>query len=670
MRQAPEPGDVFEGHEIEGVIGRGGMGIVLRARSVALDRPRAIKVIAPEISADPAYAARFRRESRLAASVEHPNVVPVYAAGEDDGLLFIVMRLVEGVDLHRLIADGPLPPERTLPIIRDVAAGLDAAHRAGLVHRDVKPANVLIEPAEGGEHVYLTDFGIAKPTATKTASGREQPPETSLTIEGEILGTADYVAPEQVEHGVADARSDVYSLACVAFHALTGAPPFRRDTDLATLIAQTKAPRPRASELVPTLGPEIDAALQGGMAIDPDERPGSAGAFAAELEAAVRGEVTPLARSRPGAADPHEKPTARLPRGEEEAAAAGTRGIGGGAGNGARGRGWKLAAFAAALVLVVAVAAAVLLLGGDDDGDGNGAPSVITEPVGEGPVGIAVGDQRVWVAARDAEQAPGVPPGEVDRLLLSHPVEKRGKGPIPVPGPKALATGLSSVWVVNGESLFRLGGSREVVAIPAGQEPDDVAVDPNYVWVSDFAGDAVIRFDPSAPDADGMPGAKTIPVCDGPRSIDAEDGLVWVACAGAENDPAPGEVDKIDAADAEVVDSVEVGTQPTSIAAGPSSVWVADQDDNLMREIDVRTAKLSGEPIQLEPGPRGVAVGFGSIWVASGPSNVVERFDAQTREPIGDPIEVGVDPADIAVGESAVYTANQGNSTVSRIVPP
>lgn len=651
MRQPPQPGELFEGHEIEGVIGRGGMGIVYRARNVALDRMRAIKVIAPELSADPAYAGRFRRESRLAASVEHPNVVPVHGAGEDDGLLFLVMRLVEGVDLHRLIADGPLPPARAMPIISDTAAALDAAHRAGLVHRDVKPANVLIEPRPGerGEHVYLTDFGIAKPTATKTAAGSERPPETSLTIEGEVLGTADYVAPEQVEHGTADPRSDVYSLACVAFHALTGAPPFRRDTDLATLIAQTKAPRPAAGELVGSLPAAVDEALRQGMAIDPAERPQSAGAFAASLEAALRGAATPVSERRP-VADLHEARTSRLPQPAAEP------------------RRRRLLLIVGAIAAVGIAAAAALLLGGGDD-DEPAAPTVVTEPVGEAPVGIAVGDQRVWVAARDAEQTNGLPPGEVDRLLLNRPVEKRGKGPIPLPHPKAVATGLSSAWVVNGESLFRLGGSREVDPIEAGKEPDDVAVDGNYVWVSDVAGDVVIRLDPTNPGPDGLPGETTIPVCDEPRSIAAANGLVWVACAGEEGGDEPGEVDKIDAVDAEVTSRTEVGTQPTSIAAGPSMVWVADNDDNTLRSIDVRTGKLEGEPIALEPGPRGVAVGFASVWVASGPGNVVERFDAQTRERIGEPIEVGTDPADVTVGEKAVYTANQGNSTVSRFVP-
>ncbi|MBA2523939.1 MAG: serine/threonine protein kinase, partial [Solirubrobacterales bacterium] len=285
MRDTPRPGEVFEGHLIEGEIGRGGMGMVFRARNVALARPRAIKVIAPELSADPAFAARFRRESRLAASVEHPNIVAVHNAGEDDGLLFIVMRLVEGVDLHRLLEDGPLPPLRAIPILDGVARALDAAHHAGLVHRDVKPANILIESRGSGEHVYLTDFGISKPTSTKTAGGSDRESEEALTIEGQVLGTADYVAPEQVEHGISDPRSDVYSLACVAFHVLTGAPPFRRDTEIATLIAQTKAERPGASTINPSLPAGVDEVLREGMAIDPDERPQTAGAFADRLEA-------------------------------------------------------------------------------------------------------------------------------------------------------------------------------------------------------------------------------------------------------------------------------------------------------------------------------------------------------------------------------------------------
>ena len=650
MRQPPEPGDTFEGHVIEGVIGRGGMGVVLRARNVVLDRQRAIKVIAPEISADPAYAARFRRESRLAASVEHPNVVPVHGAGEDDGLLFIVMRLVEGVDLHRLLEGGPLSPERTVAIIRETAAALDAAHRAGLVHRDVKPANVLIEPRTGGEHVYLTDFGISKPTATKTAGGPGNRDDTALTLEGEVLGTSDYVAPEQVEDGTSDARSDVYSLACVAYHALTGAPPFRRDTEIATLIAQTKAERPSASQLRPELTPEVDGALLRGMAIDPDERPQTAGAFAELLGRALGGEATPVVRRRP-AADRHETATTAMARPPS----------GGG--------GWRRPALiGGALVLGLAAVAAVLVLGGGDGGGDGGVgeqPSTVaTANVCTGPVGVAAGEKRIWVACRDQPQFEA-DAGSVARLRRDAPVAPNEKPAIPLPGPKSVAVGISSVWVVNGKALFQLGGGKEPEPIPAGERPDDVAVDGNFVWVSDEKGDTVTRVDPTERDSDGNYPTETVKVGDEPRSIDARDGLVWVANAG------DGTVTKIDADQARVKATIEgVGTQPTGIAAGRSSVWVTDNAEGMMRQIDIRSAELQDPPIPVAASPRGVAVGLASVWVASGAENVVQRFDGSTREPIGDPIPVGVDPADVTVGDRAVYTANQTGGTVSRIEPP
>ena len=162
MGADPQPGDAFGGLLLEEVIGRGGMGIVFRARDVALDTPRAVKVIAGEYSSDPVFAARFRREARIASSIESLNVVPVHAAGEAEGRLYLVMKLIDGTDLGSLLADGPLLPEHAVSLLRDIAAGLDAAHAAGLVHRDVKPANVLVERTADGECAYLTDFGISK----------------------------------------------------------------------------------------------------------------------------------------------------------------------------------------------------------------------------------------------------------------------------------------------------------------------------------------------------------------------------------------------------------------------------------------------------------------------------------------------------------------------------
>jgi streptogramin lyase len=616
------------------------MGVVYRARDLNLDRPRALKVVAPKLSADPAFASRFRRESRLAASVEHPNVVPVHSAGEDDGLLYLVMRLVEGTDLHRMLADGPLPPERAIAILRDVAAGLDAAHRAGLVHRDVKPANVLIEHGPEGERVFLTDFGISKPTSAQTAGGGERRPATALTMEGEVLGTADYVAPEQVEDGRSDARSDIYSLACVAFHALTGSPPFSRDSELATLIAQTKAPRPAASESNTRLGPAVDEVLSRGMAIDPAERPATASQLIEEIDYAIDPSeaVTPVTRRD----TPSTQRTKRTRQGSRR----------------------RLALILGGLfvVAVAAVAAAVLLGAGDDDGDGGASgPTVVTRQVGKGPVGVAVGDERVWVAARDQPQLGDAPPGAVERLRRAVPEE--AKPPIPLPSPRAIAIGLGKVWVVNGDALFELGGGAEPTEIPLGEKPDDVAVDNNFVWVSDEEADAVFRVDPFSLGSDGAPDILKIPVGDEPRSITAATRTIWVANAG------DGTITRITPATGRASPPVQAGTRPTSIAAGPSSVWVTDNEENVLRQFDIRSGKQVGDAIPVAASPRGVAVGLSSVWVASGAENVVERFDAQTHEAIGSPIRVALDPADIAVGESAAYTANQGASSVTRIQP-
>src|SRR4051794_11085409 len=196
-----DPGALFGGYRIEGIAGHGGMGVVYRATQLGLGRTVALKLIAPDVAHDPRFRERFKRESRLAASIDHPNVIPVYEAGEADGSLFLSMRWVEGADLLTLIKrGGGVEPEQAARITSQVAAALDAAHGHGLVHRDVKPANVLVV-AGGADHAYLTDFGLVK--RTKTSS--------DVTQSGEFVGTLDYVAPEQIE-GKADASSDVYSL--------------------------------------------------------------------------------------------------------------------------------------------------------------------------------------------------------------------------------------------------------------------------------------------------------------------------------------------------------------------------------------------------------------------------------------------------------------------------
>jgi serine/threonine protein kinase len=226
-----EAGSEFAGYRIEGLAGKGGMGIVYRARQARPSRLVALKVIAPELADDEEFRSRFERESEVAASIEHPNVIPVYEVGDDDGCLFIAMRFVDGTDLRALIdEEGALPADRATRIAGQVAAALDAAHDAGLIHRDVKPANVLIS---GSDHAYLTDFGLTKPMK----GGQE------LTTTGVGVGTFDYMAPEQFRGEPVDARTDVYALGCVLHHALTGAPPFPADSDAAKMSATSRCRR-------------------------------------------------------------------------------------------------------------------------------------------------------------------------------------------------------------------------------------------------------------------------------------------------------------------------------------------------------------------------------------------------------------------------------------------
>ena len=198
-------GATLAGYRIEAEIGRGGMGIVYRATQVTLDRTVALKLIAPEISRDERFRERFQHEARIAASIDHPNVLPIYEAGEADGVLFLSMRYVEGGDLGALLAQGPLAPERAVALVAQVAEALGAAHARGLIHRDVKPSNVLLEKREGREQPYLADFGLAKISAS----------QSGLTKSGVFVGTLDYVSPEQIRGERLDARSDVYALGCL-----------------------------------------------------------------------------------------------------------------------------------------------------------------------------------------------------------------------------------------------------------------------------------------------------------------------------------------------------------------------------------------------------------------------------------------------------------------------
>ncbi|MGN6814497.1 MAG: serine/threonine-protein kinase [Solirubrobacterales bacterium] len=342
-------GDEFAGYRIEQRLGRGGMGILYLAVEPGLERRVALKLIAPEAAADEIFARRFAEESRIAASIEHPNVVPIYAAGEEGGVPWIAMRYVAGSDLGRRIArDGRLAPAEAVALITQVGNGLDAIHAAGLVHRDVKPANVLLSGEPSSEHAYITDFGVARNVAT----------ESGLTQTGRFVGTLDYVAPEQISGKPIDARVDVYALGCLLFKLLTGEVPFPREGEAARLYAHLNDPPPAASLYVPEVSMALDDVVIRAMSKAPDDRYPSAGDLGRAAEAALSGTAVsvPERTVAAGAAATREREAAteRL-RAESRGDASGNRRLFFGGGM---------------LALLVAAAIAVLLTSSSDPGEG------------------------------------------------------------------------------------------------------------------------------------------------------------------------------------------------------------------------------------------------------------------------------------------------------------
>jgi tRNA A-37 threonylcarbamoyl transferase component Bud32 len=280
------PGSPLAGYRCEEEIGRGGMAVVYRAYDDHLDRRVALKVLAPDLARDEVFRARFIQESRIAAAAEHPNIIPVFSAGEADGVLYIAMRYVPDGDVRTLIDRvGPLPAARGCALIAQAASALDAAHARGLVHRDVKPTNMLLEISprtSRPDHLYLSDFGLAKPSAAATG----------LTATGQFFGTVDYVAPEQIQGDPLDGRTDQYALACGAFEMLSGSPPFRRENGMAVISAQLSEPPPSLSARVPGLPAAADRVIAKALAKSPADRYDRCLDFAEALLAACRLEAT------------------------------------------------------------------------------------------------------------------------------------------------------------------------------------------------------------------------------------------------------------------------------------------------------------------------------------------------------------------------------------------
>jgi DNA-binding beta-propeller fold protein YncE len=607
---AVEPGVQLAGYRIEGVAGKGGMGTVYLATQVALGRPVALKLIAPEHGSDPAFRERFARESRLAALIDHPNVVPVYEAGEADGLLYIAMRFVPGTDLGALITRERLEPVRAVEIAGQVAAALDAAHRRGLVHRDVKPGNVLIATEGGVEHVYLTDFGLTKRTAADTA----------LTQVGMFVGTLDYVAPEQIRGEAIDARADVYALGCVLYHALTGAVPFDRDSEVATIQAHLNDPPPRMTGAPASL----DAVVARALAKDPAERFPSAGDLARAAREAVHGAGPPPAPSTaapaPASAAPASAPAAPSP--------------------------WprrRLIALGAALptVLVAGIAAAALSAAGVLPG-GNDEPAA---PIATAPVASTT---------PAATATPTPEPAAQPAVAATIPVGR---------GPDGLVVDRGRVFVANADdgTLSRIdAGSNRVDGEPVevGANPDGVVAAKGAVWVTLTDEDQVQRLE-AVPDP--VPSAR-IGVGDVPQGVSLGKQLVWVANSGS------GTVNRIDRASPALVGGpIGVGTQPTGIFVGRRTVWVTNRGDDTVQRIDPSTAQPFGDPIPVGDKPHGVVETRDHVWVANTGDGTVTRLDRRTGTVVGDPIRVGREPRELAAGLGFVWVANAGDGSVTRI---
>ena len=335
------PGDEFGPYLIESVLGRGGMGTVYLATHSRLERKVALKLIASELADDPQFHARFLRESQLAASLDHPHVIPIYDADEIDGVLYLAMRYVDGPSLQKLIRDrGALTRADTLRIAEQIGGALDAAHHAELIHRDLKPANILL--ADG--HAYLCDFGLAKRTTSQ-----------AMTQAGSFLGTVHYCSPEQIRGEPLDGRADVYSFGCVLYHCLSGEPPYARESDVAVLQAHLNDPPPKVS-------PDLDGVFAKAMAKDRDDRYATAGELAAGLRDAIAGEAPATVRA----------PTAPRRR---------RRGI--------------VIAVVALLLALAASAVAILATNGSDD---RGSSSAVREPDRERA--SAIGRWASEIAAR------------------------------------------------------------------------------------------------------------------------------------------------------------------------------------------------------------------------------------------------------------------------------
>ena len=592
-------GTELAGYRIERVLGRGGMSVVYLAHDPRLKRNVALKLLAAELAEDERFRGRFLRESRLAASLDHPNVVPVYEAGEADELLYIAMRYVLGTDLRALLrAEGALAPERALVLVGQVASALDAAHERGLVHRDVKPSNVLLTGRPGKEHCYLADFGLST-----SASDR------SVADPGQIVGTIDYVAPEQIRGADVDGRADVYSLACLLYECLVGDVPFRRASDVAVIYAHLEEPAPKASERATTLPAAVDAVLDRGTAKLRDERWQTCAALVEAARSALGDGAAPV----------------RLRR-----------------------RSRRLGIAAAVTAIAAAAALAALTLGGGGTAiarsdslvrinlrDGKPAGGVA---VGARPTAVTVCGGSVWVTTRSGTV------WEIDpKTLTPHSVRVNGP-PTDVANVGDLAAVVSGpperVTMVDAE----FGQISNVVEVPDGRTPATAVAFGRDVWIANPSGRSLDRLDPPYTAI-----AATVALPGPPRLVARGEGAIW-AVGGRT-------LWRVDPSARRRVLSIRLPFTPRAVDAGSGSVWLAEPHRDAVVRIDPATGRPTRR-IEVGHAPTAIAVGGDSVWVANEADGTVSRIDP-ARNAVTKTIKVGAEPIDLVAGLGAVWVVRR-----------
>lgn len=678
MADPLQPGAVFAGHRIEGLAGRGGMGVVYRATHIALDHVVALKVISPALAQDPRFRRRFEEESRIAVSIRHPNVVAIHHAGEEDGLLFVTMDLIDGTDLRGLLhVHERMEPAHAARVISEVASALDAAHARGLVHRDIKPGNILIEGEGEGERVYLTDFGLARLVEATTG----------VTATGAFVGTLDYVAPEQIRGERVDARADVYALGCVLFELVTANPPFAaRDDKVAKMYAHLQEEPPRVSMLRPELPRELDLVVGRALAKEPDERYPSAGDLARAATAAVSGTPTveaersvAIGAAAPGPPEATTSAERELAATAEQESGAEPVTVPAGvpttpvpevpiARARSRGRGPWLALAAGAVVVAVV---AVLVLGGGGDeapstssptataqGDGAAGPGENgtttpdakideTVPVGELPVNLVHGQEGLWATNRV---------GQSVSLVDGDPAEEVDQFPVGLK-PEGVAVGDGSIWVTaySQPVLLRLNPAdgSEQGRTTVGAAPGNVAFADDSIWVANSGEDTVSRVDP------GTGAVRSITVGNAPYGLAPDEGGIWVT------NRADGTIQRISTLNGNAEDPIEVGANPKGIAVADDAEWVANSDDGTVSQV---VGGMEQKVIDVGSEPRGVAAGFGSVWVTVGGGDTVVRIDPKAAKVV-QTLNVGTSPEGVTIGPKSVWVANGQDATLTRIDP-